>query len=94
VRFVVRCDSPCTGRATLTVSRALARRLELGRRVGAARVLLPAAGRRTLAIRLSRRALRALRREGVRRVTASLRVTVADGQAERTTARRTVRIRR
>jgi hypothetical protein len=45
-------------------------------------------------IRLSGRAVRAMRREGVRRVVASLRVSVADGQAERTTVRRTVRIRR
>jgi hypothetical protein len=96
VRFTVTCDSPCTGRAKLTVSRAVARRLGLGRRrtLASARVRLAAAGRRTFSIRLSRRVVRRMRRAGARRVATSLRVSVADGQGERTTVRRSVRVRR
>jgi hypothetical protein len=84
------------GSARLTVSRALARRLALGRRrmVGTAPIRLTAAGERRVTIVLARRVRRAMKRRGVRRLTTSLRVTLADGEGQRTTRSATVRIRR
>ena len=93
--FRVTCDSRCGGRATLTVSRKTARKLGLSRRrVGSKAVRLAAAGQRRIRITVSRATVRRMRREGVRRITATLRVTVTDAEGQRRIATRRVSLRR
>jgi PKD repeat protein len=93
VRYVAECDSRCTGTATLTISRRLAKRLKLrSRRVGTVRFTLPAAGKRTASLTLSFKARRAMRRAKLRRIAATFAVVATDAEAQRATARRSVRI--
>ena len=93
--FRVTCDSACAGRASLTVSRATAKRLGIARRtVGTSRVLLAAAGTRQFSIRLSSTALRQMRRNGLTRVTVRLRASVTDRESQLRIVARTLRIRR
>lgn len=96
VRFVVRCDSACSGTARITVSRRVARRLRLGRSrtVATVRVRLPAAGRRRVSATLSFKARRGIRRARLRRIAATVRVAVVDAELQRGTARRGVRVAR
>jgi hypothetical protein len=96
LRFTVRCDSRCTGRAKLTVTRKLAKRLHLGKRrtVGTLRVRIGQAGQKRFTIKLGKRTLRAMKRAGVRRITTKLSVTVTDAERQRTAKRRSAKIRR
>jgi extracellular elastinolytic metalloproteinase len=96
VRFTVRCDSRCTGRAKLTITRKLAKRLHLGKRrtVGTLRVTLGRGGKQRFTIKLSKRTLRAMKRAGVRRIATKLTVTMTDAERQRATRHRTASIRR
>ena len=96
VRFTVTCDSACAGRARLTVSRALAKRLKLrgSRRIGSRVFAMTAADTRRVSVRLSARVRRAMRRAGVKRIKTTLTVTVTDAERQVRTAKTTARIRR
>ena len=96
VRFRVNCDSACAGRARLSVSRKVAKRIGLrgSRRTGSRRFAMTRAGTRRFSVRLSARTRRAMRRAGVRRISARLVVTVTDAERQARTARATARIRR
>ncbi len=89
----VRCDSRCNVAATLTVDARTARRLGTGRRVGSVSRTLARAGPATVTVRLSARALRALRRRHVRVQRATLRVTVSEADGDRRVVSRAVRLR-
>ena len=89
--FTLTCATSCRATATMTVSRALARRLHLDRRtVGS--LSRTFTGRRTLRITLSRSLRNAARKAKLERITASITVnaTSAGGSTKRT---RTVTIR-
>jgi hypothetical protein len=96
VRVGVICrDEPCnvTGQGTVNVpGTRTARRF----RLRPARASIPAGGRRTLRLRVSTRALRAIRRalRKRRRVAARVTVTARDAAGNRTVRRRTIRLRR
>jgi YD repeat-containing protein len=90
----VRCDAACFGTLRLTVDRRTARRLRLSRTVGRAPVRLAQAGERRIAVRLSRKAVRAMRRARRRSVRVRLSGSVRDIGARSTSVRRRVRIRR
>ena len=92
--FTVGCSSACSATATLTVSRARARRLGLRRtRLARATRQLTATGERTFAVRLRRLTLNRLRRRGVRTLNATLEVTVRDSRRQVSSTRRAVRLR-
>jgi extracellular elastinolytic metalloproteinase len=92
----VRCQAACTGTVRMTVARSTARRLRLGRSrtVASMRVQLPAAGERRVTVKLSRKAVRGLKRARLRSMRVSLSASVVDVGGRSGTARRTVRIRR
>ena len=96
VRFSVTCDSACAGRAGLTVSRKVAKRLKLrgSRRVGSKVFAMTTAGTKKFSVRLSARTRRAMRRAKVKRISVRLAVTVTDAERQTRTARATVTIRR
>ena len=96
VRFTVTCDSACAGRATLTISRKLAKRLRLGRQrvIGSRAIAMTAAGTKLLSVRLTTRTRHAMKRAGLRRINAKLTVKVTDAEHQARTARATVNIRR
>ena len=98
IRFTVRCDSACSGTAKLTISRKLAKKLGLGlgrkRTIASRKVRLSAAGTKRYTVRLSRKVVRAMRREGIRRIATKLRVSVLDAESQRLTRARSPRIRR
>jgi extracellular elastinolytic metalloproteinase len=92
--FTIGCALACRATATMTVSRATARRLHLGRRTLATVTRrLTVAGRRTFALNVSAATLRRIRARGVRTVTATVSVTIRDTRNQTRTLRRTVRIR-
>jgi extracellular elastinolytic metalloproteinase len=95
VRFVVECDSACTGTVRLTVSKRVARRLRLGRSrtVASARVRLPAAGRQMLTATLTFKVRRAMRRARLTRIATTAQAAVVDAEAQRGTARRGIGVR-
>jgi extracellular elastinolytic metalloproteinase len=91
----VTCAVRCTVTARLTASKRLARRLGLGRKttLGARRVQARP-GTRRLSVALSRRVVAAMRRAGLRRVTATLTVRSTDAAGRKTSAARKVTVRR
>jgi extracellular elastinolytic metalloproteinase len=96
VVVTVRCDAACFGPVRLTVDRRTARRLRLGRSrtIGSGNVRLAVAGERRVTVKLTRKAVRALRRARLRTVRATLTVSVKDIGGRAANARRRVRIRR
>jgi hypothetical protein len=96
VRFTVLCDSACSGTARLTVSKALARKLGLGRKRTLVKraVSLSRPGTKRYTLELSRKVVRAMRRKGMRRLKTSLKVSVRDAEGQRASASRSPRIRR
>jgi Fungalysin metallopeptidase (M36) len=96
VRFTVRCDSVCSGTARLSVSKALARKLGMGRKRTLVKraVRLSKPGTKRYTLKLSRKATRAMRRRGMRTLKTSLKVSVRDAELQRASASRAPRIRR
>jgi extracellular elastinolytic metalloproteinase len=92
--FTLGCSSACRATATMTVTRATARRARL-RSTRIARVTrrLSAAGRRTFRLTVSRTTLRRMRNRGLRTVTATVAVVVRDARGQTRTVRRAVRVR-
>jgi hypothetical protein len=96
LRAGVSCDEACAIDARAVLSGPVARRVGLSRG-GAATIAratraLPAAGRGTVVLRLTRRAVRALRT--ARRLTLTLTVTARDAAGNARVASRAVRLRR
>ena len=98
LRFTVKCDSACSGTARLSISRTLARKLGLGlgrkHTIATRRVRLLKAGKKRYTVRLSRKVVRAMRREHVRRISTKLRVNVRDAEQQTGRRSRSPRIRR
>jgi extracellular elastinolytic metalloproteinase len=96
VRFTVTCDSGCVGTAKLTVSKALARKLGLGRKrtLVVRTVRLSRAGTKRYTLKLSKKVTRAMKREGMRRLKTSLSVSVRDTESQRASASKKPSIRR
>jgi subtilisin family serine protease len=96
VRFTVTCDSACSGSAKLTVSKALARKLGLGRKrtLVVRRISLSQAGTKLYTLKLSRKVTRGMKRTGMRRLKTSLTVSVRDAESQRASASTAPRIRR
>jgi len=94
IRVRVRSSKAVTFAALLTVSRATARRLHLGRRtvIGRATAKLSAGRRRVVRVRLTKAARRALRHARSLRV--SVRVTASDAAGHVATVPKAVRVRR
>jgi extracellular elastinolytic metalloproteinase len=92
--FTVGCSVACRATATMTVSRATARRLHLSRRtVARATRRLTAPTRRTFALNVSRATLRRLRARGVRTLSTTVTVSIRDARGQTRTVRRAVRVR-
>ncbi len=85
-------DEPCTARATGAVNVPGAARLFRLRRASAQ---IGQGGKATLRLKVSRKALGAIRRalRGGRRVKARINVTTSDAAGNRTTSKRVVRLR-
>jgi hypothetical protein len=98
IRFAVTCDSACSGTAKLSISRTLARKLGLGlgrkRTIATRRVRFTTAGTKRYTVRLSRKVVRAMRREHVRRIATTLRVSVRDAESQTAARTGSPRIRR
>jgi hypothetical protein len=93
LRTTIGCSEACTTDIRLTLARTTARRLHLTSRLAVHRsVRFATAGRRAVTLRLTRRAVRTLRR--VVRVTFALRVAARDAAGNRRLASRTVRLLR
>ena len=92
----VRCDTACFGPVRLRIDRRTARRLKLGktRIIGRAQVRLAQRGERRVTVKLTRKAVRALKRRKLRTVRVTLTVSVRDLDGRTASARRKVRIRR
>ena len=92
----VTCAARCTLSGRLTVSRRVARRLGLARRlIGTVpSTTITSTARRTFRVPLSAATLRAVKRAGLRSVRVSASVTARYADGRRTTARRTVTVRR
>jgi extracellular elastinolytic metalloproteinase len=92
--FTIGCAIACRATATMTVSRATARRLGL-RGARLARVSRQLAGpvRRTFAITVGRSTLARLRARGVRTLSPTVSVRVRDSRGQTATTRRAVRVR-
>jgi extracellular elastinolytic metalloproteinase len=94
VTLTVRCDAACFGPVRLKVDRRTARRLKVGRTIGSASVRLAQAGERRVTVRLTSKAVRALRRARMRTVRVTLSATVRDIGGRSASASRRVRVRR
>jgi hypothetical protein len=96
LRVTLSCSEACTADARLVLSRTLARRFHLPARaplvVARRTVRLAKAGRTTVTLRLTRRAVRALR--NVRRLTLTLRVSARDAAGNARVRTRPVTLRR
>jgi hypothetical protein len=92
--FTVGCSLACQATATMTVSRAIQRRLHL-RSTRLVRVTrrLTAAGRRTFALSIGSTTLRRIRARGVRTLTTTVTVSIRDNRGQTRTLRRAVRVR-
>jgi extracellular elastinolytic metalloproteinase len=92
--FQVGCSSACRATATMTVSRATARRARLSsRRIARVTRRLSASGRRTFGLTVSSRTLSRLRSRGLRTVNATVTVVIRDARGQTRTSRRAVRVR-
>jgi F5/8 type C domain-containing protein len=92
--FTVRCSIACRATATMTVSRATARRLGLrSTRVARVRRSLAAAGRRSFSLTVGATTLRRLRARGVRTLSMTVTVAIRDSRGRARTVRRAVRVR-
>ena len=92
----VSCTRACRGRVALQLNRRVARKLKLGRKtvvIGRKTFALPQGATKSLRVRMTKRARRALRRTRAVKLTAVLRVTDPAG-AGAATVRRAVRLRR
>jgi extracellular elastinolytic metalloproteinase len=94
--FTVTCDSACTGTATLTITRKLAKKLHLGKRrtVGKLKVRLTSAKKKRFTVKLTKKTLKAMKRAGVRRLVTRISVVVTDHEHQRATKGRSARIKR
>jgi hypothetical protein len=70
------CSEACTGAATLNLDSKLAKKLRLKAKLGTAKVVLAAAGRRVVVVRLSKAARAALKRS--KRATFQVSASAAD----------------
>jgi extracellular elastinolytic metalloproteinase len=92
--FQLGCSSACRATATMTVSRATARRARLAStRIARVTRRLNAAGRRTFGLTVSRSTLGRMRARGLRTVSATVAVVIRDARGQTRTVRRAVRVR-
>jgi hypothetical protein len=92
--FTVGCALACRATATMTVTRATARRLHLSAtRVATVTRRLAVAGRRTFALTMSTTTLRRVRARGVRTLSVAVSVAMRDARNQTRTVRRAVRVR-
>ncbi|HEX7300584.1 MAG TPA: hypothetical protein VF257_16420 [Solirubrobacteraceae bacterium] len=92
IAVTLSCRTACNVRATLSVSKALARRAHLAQtRVGSARASRASAGQFTLHVKLTRKARAALRGRAKVKVDLSVTVTTPDGVGHPFTKRLTLR---
>ena len=91
----VGCATACTATATMTLSRATARRVGISASTRLARVTrrLGALGRRSFGLSVNRRTLRRLRSHGVLSLPTTVSVTVRDRRGQTRSVRRAVRVR-
>jgi large repetitive protein len=76
LRIEARCSEACAGTATLTLDKTLAKKLRIPAQLGTAKVVLSAAGRKAIVVKLTRKARGALGR--TRRATLQLSARAAD----------------
>jgi len=89
------CSIACRVTATMTLTRARARRVGLGRVTSLVRVTrrLGAPARRTIGLNLSRATLRRLRAKGVTSLPATVTVAIRDDRGQTRSVRRTLTVR-
>jgi extracellular elastinolytic metalloproteinase len=92
--FTVGCSIACRATATMTVSRATARRLHLrSRRLARVTRSLTRSGRRTFSLTVGSTTLRRIRARGVRTVSTTVTVAIRDSRGQTRTVKRAVRVR-
>jgi hypothetical protein len=95
VKVTVTCDSACSLKGTLKVSKKLKRKLKLkSRTVGRLSTKLTAAGTRSFRLKLTTKTRSAMKKRKLRSLKAAAAVTATDGEKQKATARRSVKIRR
>jgi hypothetical protein len=95
VKVTITCDSACSAKGTLKITKRLRRKLGLKSRIVARlSARLKAPGTRAFRLRLTPRAVRAMKRRKAAVIKATAAVTAVDAEKQRRTLRRSVRLRR